>query len=434
MSIRARGTALLLACLVTCLVSLSARTALGADPAAPRVVRVFVAGSAKMVEKTRATVRELCARLDLDVVVQEGGDESLLESIPDGTFAEAFIDYRPQGAPRIVVVQVKPRRELERRTLSGAGSPEMTVEEAAHVVYAVVESSLRAREARSERQADGGPASRGAAPTPETAATEDASSAATAGATPPGPTNATPAAPSGAESGNDQKPAEPPSTTTHTDATRSEPSPAGDAERDEPARDDTRTTTLAALRADLAVFGSASMEGAFHPLPGLGATLDVGIQTGSWRIGGTLLGGSSFSSDVSASAGEATLRAEFVRAFATIDWQRSRRLALLSGLGGGVDRITIEARSAPPRIQSEGVERRVDPLISGLVGARIGLVGPVSLVAALFVDVDLTPHRFVAESASGHTALLEFGRVHACALAGLSVSLSGATDEPRGAP
>jgi hypothetical protein len=423
----ARSTALLLVGLV----SLLGRTAAGADAAPPRVVRVFVAGSAPMVEKTRATVRELCARLDLDVVVENGGDESLLESIPESTFAEAFIDYRAPGAPRIVVVQAKPRRELERRTLPYAGSPEMTVEEAAHVVYAVVESSLRAREAKGERRAGAwapaGTASSG------TGAPVDGTSGGPAEATTPTASGPPTAGPS-AEHPNNRNSTEAASSTVAPRSTAPQSEPSSAPGEREPHGDQAATATPVAFRADLGAFASAWVQGAFRPVPGLGGAVDVGAEFGAWRIGGAFLGGSSFASDVSGKGGEASFHTEFARGFATVEWQSLRRLAILCGLGGGADRITVGARAAPPRVQSAGAETRVDPLIAGLAGVRVRLAGPLSVVGALLVDTDLTPHRFVAESASGRAVLFELGRVHASALAGFSVALSGAADAPSGEP
>jgi hypothetical protein len=403
---------------------------------------VYVAGTPAAIARTRATVRELCARLDLEVVVLEGAEEALLEDVPEGTFAEAFIDYRSPAAPRVVVIQGKTHREIERRTLSKSSSLEMTVEEAAHVLYAVVESSLRAREAKRER-----------APAVAAASGDASASAGAETATDGLPV----AASERGERSDESRGATESRSSTPARQTKPEPRDAASnaarpptAREAEPAApsaqvvpprselvadtDDRREGSIpsrAALRTEIAAFGSVSALEGSHALPGFGGAFAASVQSGPLRFGGAALGGLSPPSDVSRASGEASLHALSARLLATMEWQALPRFAAIFGLGGGADRITVEARAAPPRLASLGAETRVDPALASVAGATIGLAGPVSFFAALGIDVDLTPRRYVVETATGHAALFELHRVRPAMFAGVSLALSGTA---RGAP
>ncbi len=121
-----------------------------AEPAAagtPPIVRVYVAGTADAVSGSRDAIQDLCARSNVAVVVRDaaGADEALLAQSPAPGLAEAYVDLRPGSAPRVVVVDGETRKDLERRTLPEEASLEISIETAAQVVCAAVESSLATR-------------------------------------------------------------------------------------------------------------------------------------------------------------------------------------------------------------------------------------------------------------------------------------------------
>lgn len=113
----------------------------------PPIVRVYVAGTAEAVSGSRDAIQDLCARSNVAVVVRDaaGADEALLAQSPAPGLAEAYVDLRPGTAPRVVVVDGETRKDLERRTLPDDASLEISIETAAHVVCAAVESSLATR-------------------------------------------------------------------------------------------------------------------------------------------------------------------------------------------------------------------------------------------------------------------------------------------------
>ncbi len=105
-------------------------------------------GSLEAIAAVRGTLRELFSRRSLSVVVRDASDddETVVSTPSPNAVARAFIDLRSQEVPRIVVVDGRTARELERRTLPSSPSLEMAVEAVTHVLYVAVESSLSARE------------------------------------------------------------------------------------------------------------------------------------------------------------------------------------------------------------------------------------------------------------------------------------------------
>ncbi|HYQ28096.1 MAG TPA: hypothetical protein VER04_12790 [Polyangiaceae bacterium] len=115
----------------------------------PPIVRVYVAGSPEAVSGSREALEDRCARSEVAVVVRDaaGADEALLAQSPAPGLAQAYVDLRPGSAPRVVVVDGETRKDLERRSLPEDASLEISIETAAHVVCAAVESLLATRAA-----------------------------------------------------------------------------------------------------------------------------------------------------------------------------------------------------------------------------------------------------------------------------------------------
>lgn len=121
-----------------------------ADEPSPPIVRVFVAGSAEAVARSRDAVQQLCEHSNVAVIVRDaaGADDELLSTSHPPGLAEAYIDLREGMPARVVVVDSQTRDNLERRTLPEASSLEMSIETAAHVVCAAIESAISARSSR----------------------------------------------------------------------------------------------------------------------------------------------------------------------------------------------------------------------------------------------------------------------------------------------
>ena len=128
-------------------VSLLAATAAPCAAATAPIVRVYVAGSEEAVSGSREAIEDQCARSYVAVVVRDaaGADEALLAQSPATGLAEAYIDLRAGSAPRVVLVDSETRKTLERRSLPEGASLEISIETAAHVVCAAVESLLATR-------------------------------------------------------------------------------------------------------------------------------------------------------------------------------------------------------------------------------------------------------------------------------------------------
>src|SRR5581483_12288320 len=120
----------------------------------PPIVRVFVAGPPEAVAGARDAVQQICAPLNVTVVVHDaaGAEAELLAATRPPGLAQAYVDLRPGTPARIVVVDSQTGEDLVRRTLPASASLEMSVETAAHVVCAAVESSLSAADGQAARR------------------------------------------------------------------------------------------------------------------------------------------------------------------------------------------------------------------------------------------------------------------------------------------
>jgi hypothetical protein len=91
------------------------------------------------------------------------------------------------------------------------------------------------------------------------------------------------------------------------------------------------------------------------------------------------------------------------RAMAGATLYRNTWLALHAGVGGGGDVLMVSARSAV--LDAGAVNRQVptflDPVVSSMVGADIGIVPNVSVTLRFVVDVDLASNRYFLQHADG---------------------------------
>jgi hypothetical protein len=358
------------------------------------IMRVYVSGSPAAVARLTATVRELCARLNLDVVVEEASSESVLDGAPAARL-KAFVDLRSQ-APRIIVIDSKTRREVERRTLPTTVSLEMSVEEAAHVLYMAAESAFPARS----------PAAGEHAGTPPPSAT-------TAGTSAEGRRNAPLADSKRRENDVPRKAVQPP-----------EPTGTNGREDDTPLR---RTTSPRHFELELGGFGGASVFGPSEALVGLGAFVDGGVRSAAFRFSVALSVGAYLPSTVARDGATASLHAETGRMSLVGAWHATPAFVPFLSVGAGGDRITMNANAAPGAWAAPA-QARVDPMLQALLGAKIRLSANVAAFFAFGTDVDLAPHRYVIETNGARQTFLELGRVRPSAFLGLTMAFSGVDD------
>ncbi|HVU02786.1 MAG TPA: hypothetical protein VHE30_13595 [Polyangiaceae bacterium] len=344
------------------------------------VVRVVVAGSQEAVVQVRESLSELLGRLGLDVVVRAGADETVLHPNPDA-LARAFVDLRTPTAARVVVLKGDSPQELERRTLPTAASQDLAVEEACHVLFMIVESSLHARDAARTTSPPEAPSPPGPAPAP---------------APPP------------------EEPAKPPP---------EPPKPQEDDDGDVLPKDVLPPKGPArGIDLTLGVFGGATAFSSSRALPGFGAGLDAGARYGSLRTSAMLSVRAFLPEEITRAGRRASLRAEAARLLVCAEWT-DERVSAGAALGGGLDRVTLAAGESSTSVESVGTESRVDPVLEAGALGKVRLSRTASAFLHLALDVDLAPHRYVTEDSGQLTTFFAPSRFRPVGFLGVQFPL-----------
>lgn len=359
------------------------------EPSGAPVMRVYVSGSPSAVARLTVTVRELCARLNMDVVVEEATGEAALEGARAARL-KAFVDLR-SPSPRIVVVDPKTHREAERRTLPPGASLEMSVEEAAHVLYMAAESvfSVRTSPAKADRaEVPLAPVTTGEAET-----------------------KAEPSVP----------PADAERPKKDVSAKPSQPPEPGGANVHEGATPPDRTTTPSHFDLELGGFGGASVFGPSEALFCFGGSIDGGVRRGAFRFSVAASIGAYKGSTVAQYGQTAFLRAETGRLSLVGAWHATHVFAPFLSVGGGGDQITMNA-NATPGAWAAATESRIDPMFQALLGAKIRFSSIGGAFFAFGTDVDLAPHRYMIETNGARQTFFELARVRPSAFLGLTMT------------
>jgi len=125
-----------------CLLFFAAPEAVASDArTSPHVVEIHVDGKPAAVAQTRSVATEILLRIPVMPVVLAEDAVAPSYATPDEPFVRAYFDFR-SAAPRLVIVDGKTQRELDRRVLPEGSSLETSVEAVTHVLYMVVESLL----------------------------------------------------------------------------------------------------------------------------------------------------------------------------------------------------------------------------------------------------------------------------------------------------
>jgi hypothetical protein len=148
--LRARAALLLLGVASGSFDLARAETAQTSETSSPRGrtdVEVYVMGSPEVFAMTRDTVRELFARLHIVPSVQasDNVEEAVIAGRSQGSapLVRAILDMRSRASPDVLVLDGASHRVLQHRILPSSESLEVSVEEASHVIYGVVDSLLR---------------------------------------------------------------------------------------------------------------------------------------------------------------------------------------------------------------------------------------------------------------------------------------------------
>lgn len=332
-------------------------------PELSRLVEIRVSGDAAALARVRLTARELLRRLDVQPDVK-ASDEPEIASDAPLPMVIAYVDLRDPSTPSIDIEDGASRQELTRRTLSEVSSLETGVEGILHVLYLAVESRLQV----------------GASPPP-----------------PPAPTTAPPPAP----------PLSPP-------RKPEPPAPPVKAQR-------------SLLGLDVGPMFRLSSLGGARIVPGGGAVLEPRVDLGRSRAAGLLISAALHgATELQFDRGSAEIRPLQVRMVPTLDLPVSSDVSGCLGLGAGLDVLEMSPTQAPEVGVARPSESGLDPVLTGLVGARVPIAGRVFLSALASLDVDLAPTAFVAREGRDSHSLLTLPRLRAGFSLALSFTLAGA--------
>ncbi|HEY3254471.1 MAG TPA: hypothetical protein VGJ91_10995, partial [Polyangiaceae bacterium] len=163
---------------------------------------------------------------------------------------------------------------------------------------------------------------------------------------------------------------------------------------------------------------------------GVGAGLGLNHGQARWHFGAlfNLIGYPA--AGVEGADGLASFGLLGVRALPLLEWQAMPDVTVFAGIGGGGDWIQISGERPPPGASSSATKTVLEPMASGMLGVRLLLGRGISTLFALDADVALASHRYVAQTAQGTEPFFEPSRVRPMALAGLSLSFGGSSEQP----
>lgn len=344
--------------------------------ASGRTATLTVRGDADEAAKLEATIRELCARLGVDVVVGDGGTDIV---------ARTQIDLSQDAEADIVVASGQDGHVIVHRRASRRGSALVVREEIGHTVMTAIESELLEHPPAPAPPAPPSPPS---------------------GASPQDPIAITPPAP----------------TPTPTRDSAAPHAPTG-------------ATKRSSLALDVATFAGGSLFAKSEPVARVGAGATLASRAGLQPSIGL---GATYAVPFETTSELVTSRSTFVslRALGGITLTQSRYFALDAGVGGGTDILSVTPRSDTLPASSLGSETtRVDPIVTGALSVRVALVSSVTLDLAAVLDVAPTTRAYAVARGSDRSDVLVPSHVRPALMAGLSFSAIGRPrfdlEEPR---
>jgi hypothetical protein len=185
------------------------------------------------------------------------------------------------------------------------------------------------------------------------------------------------------------------------------------------------TPTRAAL--DLGPFMRLSSLGGDRIVPGGGLAIEPRLNLGRAQAGLAISGAVHGTSDLAFARGMAQVRPVQLRAVPTFDWQFSPGVSGCFGVGGGVDSLLVDPVQTPEVGSVVKHESALDPVVTGLLGARVPVSSRVFLSAMASLDLDLAPTSFVARRGAVSEPLLVLPRLRAGFTLALSFTAAGAS-------
>jgi hypothetical protein len=149
---------------------------------------------------------------------------------------------------------------------------------------------------------------------------------------------------------------------------------------------------------------------------GLEPRADFGRAQVSLQVSGVLHG----TSELAFARGEAEVRPLQVRIVPTLDWLLSPEVSGCFGVGAGLDSLLVNPVQSPEVGSAVPAQSALDPVLTGLVGARVPVSGRLFLAAMASLDLDLAPTSFVAHEGGVSRPILQLPRLRG----GFSLALS----------
>jgi hypothetical protein len=176
---------------------------------------------------------------------------------------------------------------------------------------------------------------------------------------------------------------------------------------------------------DLGPLLRLSSLGGSRVVPGGGVSLepraDFGRAQASLLLSAALHG----SSELSFERGEADVRPFQIRVVPTFDWLLSPDVSGCFGVGTGLDSLLVSPRQAPDGGSAARSQTVLDPVMTGLVGARVPITGRLFLAALASLDLDLAPTSFVVQEGPVSRPLLQLPRLRGGFTLALSFTAAG---------
>jgi hypothetical protein len=154
---------------------------------------------------------------------------------------------------------------------------------------------------------------------------------------------------------------------------------------------------------------------------GLEPRADFGRAQASLLVSAVLHG----ASELEFADAEADVRPLQVRVVPTFDWLLSSEVSGCLGLGAGLDSLRVTPTRAPPLGGGATAQSALDPILTGLVGARVPISGRVFLAAMASLDLDLAPTSFVAHVGPSNWPILQLPRLRGGFTLALSFTAAG---------
>jgi hypothetical protein len=186
---------------------------------------------------------------------------------------------------------------------------------------------------------------------------------------------------------------------------------------------------VAVWEAQFTVFGAAENFGAGFR-GGVGGALAATTNRFRFRPGALLSLSGYPATDLRAAGGLATFGMTSARLMPMLEWQSSNAVSLFAAAGAGVDRLGIEAETAPAGAVARTPPATVVGVVSGMLGVRFRFSRGIGALIALDADLALSQTHYVIATQHGSQSFFEPARARPVGLAGLCVSFGGSAAEP----